>query len=82
VENAAFGRVFRIREGMSLNVRAEFQNIFNRTEVNTPSSTNPLQTQTVNPATGQTTAGFGYINTLGTTFAAQRQGMIVARFLF
>jgi hypothetical protein len=82
VENASFGRMFRIREAMSLNVRVEFQNIFNRTEVNDPSSTNPLQAQTVNSATGQTTAGFGYINTLGTTFAAPRQGMIVARFLF
>src|SRR5579875_1220647 len=81
VENLAFGRNFRIRESVSLNMRVEFQNIFNRTEVNDPNSTNPLQTQTVNSA-GQTTAGFGYINTLGTTFAAPRQGMIVARFLF
>jgi hypothetical protein len=52
--------------------------------VNNPSSSNPLQAQTrvnSNP-NSQTTAGFGYINTLGTTFAAPRQGQIVARFTF
>jgi hypothetical protein len=81
VENLALGRLFRIRESMSLNLRVEFQNVFNRTEVNNPSATNPQQAQTVNAA-GQTTAGFGFINTLGTTFAAPRQGMIVARFQF
>ena len=29
-ESLGFGRIFRIKEGMSLQVRAEFQNIFNR----------------------------------------------------
>jgi hypothetical protein len=81
-ESMAFGRAFRIREAMSLNLRVEFQNIFNRTEVNNPTATNPQATQTVNPVSGQTTAGFGYINTLGTTFGMPRQGMIVARFQF
>jgi hypothetical protein len=82
VENLALGRLFRIHESISLNVRVEFQNVFNRTEPNNPTATNPQATQTVNPATGQTTAGFGFINTLGTTFATPRQGMIVARFQF
>ena len=81
VENLALGRLFKIHESVSLNLRVEFQNIFNRTEVNNPTATNPQQAQTVN-ASGQTTAGFGYINTLGTTFATPRQGMIVARFQF
>jgi hypothetical protein len=84
VENLSLGRLFRIREKASLNVRIEFTNVFNRTEVNNPSSTNPQQTQTrvnSNP-NSQTAAGFGYINTLGTTFAAPRQGQIVARFTF
>ncbi len=81
VENLALGRLFRIRESVSLNLRVEFPNVFNRTEVNNPSATNPQQAQTVNAA-GQTTAGFGYINTLGTTFAAPRQGLIVARLQF
>jgi len=85
VENLSLGRLFRIRESVSLNLRVEFTNVFNRTEVNNPSATNPLQAQTRvsngNPIS-QTTAGFGYINTLGTTFAAPRQGQIVARFTF
>ncbi|HEY6346674.1 MAG TPA: TonB-dependent receptor [Bryobacteraceae bacterium] len=82
VENLAFGRLFRIHESVGLNLRVEFQNLFNRTEVNNPTATNPQAAQTVNSATGQTTAGFGYINTLGTTFGTPRQGMIVARFQF
>jgi hypothetical protein len=85
VENVALGRLFRIREKTSLSLRVEFTNVFNRTEVNDPSSTNPQQTQTrVNngDAHSQTTAGFGFINTLGTTFGAPRQGQVVARFTF
>ena len=81
VENLAIGRVFPIRERASFNIRVEFINIFNRTEPNDPTSTNPQAAQTVG-SNGQTTAGFGYINTLGTTFAAPRQGQVVARFQF
>ena len=81
VENLAIGRLFRIKERASLNLRIEFTNLFNRTEMNDPVATNPQLAQTRNSA-GQTTAGFGYINTLGTTFAAPRQGQLVARFQF
>ncbi len=35
-ENFAFGRQFRIHERVTLNVRAEFTNIFNRTYLNNP----------------------------------------------
>ena len=80
VENMSLGREFRIREKTSLQIRAEFTNIFNRTEINNPTSTNALATQTRNAA-GQTTAGFGYINN-GTVFSAPRQGQLVARFQF
>jgi hypothetical protein len=80
-ENLAIGRVFPIHERATLNLRIEFTNIFNRTEANDPTATNPQATQTVNAA-GQTTAGFGYVNTLGTTFGAPRQGQLVARFQF
>jgi hypothetical protein len=79
-ENLSLGRRFPIKERASLEVRAEFTNIFNRTQENDPTSTNALATQT-RSATGQTTAGFGYINT-GTTFAQPRAGQIVARFQF
>jgi hypothetical protein len=80
VENISLGRVFRVKERASLQIRAEFTNIFNRAEANNPTATNALATPTRNPA-GQTTAGFGYINT-ATTFSPPRQGQLVARFQF
>jgi len=79
-ENISLGRVFRIKERASLQIRAEFTNIFNRTEVNTPSSTNAAATQLTNSA-GQNIAGFGWINT-GTVAVQPRQGQMVARFQF
>ena len=80
VENLNFGRTFRVRERVTVNIRGEFTNIFNRTEANNPTPTNALATQTKNAA-GQTTAGFGYIN-VGTTFSAPRQGVLVGRLTF
>jgi hypothetical protein len=79
-ENMSIGRQFRIRESMILSVRAEFQNLFNRTEVNNPTVTNPQAPQTVSSA-GLTTGGFGYIN--NTSLAVPpRTGTLVARFQF
>jgi hypothetical protein len=80
MENMSLARVFHIKERATVQIRAEFTNIFNRTEVNKPTSTNALATQTRNAA-GQTTAGFGFINN-GTVFSAPRQGQLVARFQF
>jgi len=85
VENLGIGRRFSIREKASFNIRAEFTNLFNRTQMNDPASTNPQLTQTrVNNSDpqSQTVSGFGFINTLGTTAATPRQGQIVARFQF
>jgi hypothetical protein len=85
VENLGIGRLFRIREKASISVRAEFTNLFNRLEPNDPTSTNPQLAQTrVNNSDPKsaTVSGFGYVNTLGTTFAPPRQGQIVARFQF
>jgi hypothetical protein len=79
-ESLGLGRLFRIREGMTFQIRAEFSNIFNRTEVGNPTSTNVLATQTRNAA-GKTTAGFGFINTSSVALPS-RQGTIVARFRF
>jgi hypothetical protein len=79
VENVNFGRQFRIRERMSLNIRAEFTNIFNRTRFPNPTSTNVLAAQTVSGA-GLATAGFGYMNTAG--IGSPRAGQIVERFRF
>ena len=78
-ESISLARDFRIREKMNLQIRGEFTNMFNRTVLNSPTSTNALATQTTNSA-GKTTAGFGYINTANTT--GQRQGQMVARFTF
>jgi hypothetical protein len=79
-ENLSLARNFRIKERANLQIRAEFTNIFNRTEMNNPTSTNALATQSTN-SSGQTTAGFGYINT-GTVYGNPRQGQLVARFQF
>jgi hypothetical protein len=80
-EGMSLGRTFRFKEGVTLNIRADFQNIFNRTEMNTPTSTNAKATQTRNATTGVTISGFGYINPASVA-AAPRAGMIVANFKF
>jgi len=92
IENLAFGRAFRIKEGMTLNVRAEFTNVFNRAIINDPTSTNPAtpQTRIVNSdPNSETTAGFGFINngvlnqgTFATGGGQPRQGQLVGRFQF
>ena len=81
-ESMSLARNFRFSEGkMNLQVRGEFTNIFNRTQVNSPTSTNALQAQTISPTTGLATAGFGWINTT-TVAQAARTGTLVARFTF
>jgi hypothetical protein len=84
-ENFNVGRTFRITEKANLNIRAEFTNVFNRTEVNNPTSTNAGATQTCaggpcQPGS-QTTAGFGWISTASVATPA-RAGSLVARFQF
>jgi len=88
VENVAFGRIFRIKERATVNVRIEFSNAFNRYRIQDPVSTNALATQQRNPTTGQTTAGFGWVSTsfgtAGQVNASQlpRNGTVVARLQF
>jgi hypothetical protein len=77
-ESLSLGRLFHIREGMSFQVRAEFFNVFNRTYLNNPDSTNALATQS-RSAQGAVVSGFGRINT-GTTFSPPRAGQLIARF--
>jgi Carboxypeptidase regulatory-like domain len=89
-ENANLGRNFRIREGMNLQIRVEFVNIFNRTLLSNPITTNPQ-----NPVTktaGINSAGFGVINTFATAgslpttavapYLLGRTGTLIARFTF
>jgi hypothetical protein len=84
VENFAFGRIFRIKERAEFNIRIEFNNIFNRTELPNPTSTNAKLSQTV--VAGRVVSGFGAVNTssltTGTTFSPPRTGTLVARFQF
>ena len=79
-EQVSLGRAFKLRERMSLQIRAEFFNVLNRTYLANPSLTAPTQPQARNAA-GVPTSGFGYINS--TSLASQpRNGQLVARFTF
>ena len=86
-EEFNLGRTFRLKEAVSLSVRAEFFNAFNRMVLSTPSSGNPLSTQT-RDANGFTTAGFGFINTAtnlsssASGLFSQRYGQLVMRLKF
>jgi hypothetical protein len=92
-ENFNIGRTFKIREAMSLSLRAEFVNIFNRTSLPAPSSGTPLtaptcfasgnsgaQTSTC-PAGATYASGFGFEQT-ALIGGGTRTGQIVARFRF
>jgi hypothetical protein len=93
IESLSVARIFRMREGVTLQVRLELTNVFNRAYINDPTSTNPAAPQNrlggSTDANAQTTAGFGFINNAVLnqgTFAAAggqpRQGQIVARLQF
>jgi len=83
-ESMSFARTFRVKERANLQVRMEFQNIFNRTFLSVPSLANP------NLPIGTTTyvgnvinnTGFGTIATLNGVGAQPRSGQAVVRFTF
>jgi hypothetical protein len=82
-ENASFGRNFRIGEGkMNFQIRAEFQNIFNRHFYSAPSGTNPNATTTRTNPNSTLNAGFGYVSWLNGAGSNPRTGLMVARFTF
>lgn len=81
-ESLSLGRDFRIREGKTLSIRAEFSNVLNRRPVNTPSSTNAQATQQIDRQTGRTLAGFGFISPSLDQFSITRNGQLTARFRF
>jgi hypothetical protein len=88
-ENANVSRNFRLKERLTLRIRVEFTNVFNRTQLPQPSVANGLNqtfsaaptTVTIGPYTGVYSAGYGTINpTAGT--AGSRTGLLVARLTF
>ncbi|MEI9813346.1 MAG: ATP-binding protein [Acidobacteriota bacterium] len=83
-ENFNFGRNFRMgRDGkMNLQIRAEFQNIFNRHFYGQPSNGNPNTLAANNNPGGALSAGFGFVNTLNGAGSRPRTGLMVARFTF
>ena len=90
MENMNIGRTFRFREGMSVSIRMEVSNVFNRAYWGDPagvSLTNARLQQTYF-ANGNTNAGFGKVLTTGATAFGTtanllpRQGLLVARFTF
>jgi hypothetical protein len=80
-EQMNIGRRFRIKERYSLEVRAEFFNVFNRTYLANPTTTGPQSAQVRNATTGNTVSGFGYINPTS-LYMQPRNGQLVARFTF
>jgi hypothetical protein len=91
-ESMSLGRIFRVAEGKTVQIRVEFSNIFNRgfipgapapaTPVGAPDATNAKATQSSNPD-GSVASGFGRYNTaLGFSNFLPRTGTFVARFNF
>jgi Carboxypeptidase regulatory-like domain/TonB dependent receptor len=87
-EEMSLGRIFRIRERVTLQARVEFFNIFNRLVYPALSGNNPATTATVG-ANGLTTGGFGYYNVAaaanvqtGGIIPTSRNGQVVARLEF
>jgi len=77
-ENMSLGRRFTIKERFKFDIRAEFFNLFNRLNLQSPASGNPTATTTRNQ--GELSGGFGFINV--NNVGGQRNGQLVARFEF
>ncbi len=98
LENFNIGRNFRIKERMSLQIRAEFSNIFNRLQIGNPSTVSPNAPPIKSGTTGYYTSGFGTYalstiaqgsvpsttanGVVGALYSQPRQGTLVARFVF
>jgi len=84
-ENMSIARNFRFGRDSQYNLqlRAEFNNIFNRLYVPDPTSTTAGTTQTYQADGKRTSGGFGYVNMKDASVATNvRTGQIVARFSF
>jgi hypothetical protein len=84
-ENLNFGRTFRIKERVQLNVRVEFSNAFNRLQLPQPSASG-LFSQAITRQVGGVynnapTSGFGAVNPISGT-SGMRNGLLVGRLTF
>jgi len=85
-ENLNLGRTFRIKERVSLQVRVEFANAFNRLQLPNPSSAGTFGTQIVTQSApgiyqGAITSGYGAITPINGT-SGFRTGLFVGRLTF
>jgi hypothetical protein len=82
-ESLSVGRNFRLagENKVMLNVRAEFQNVFNRLFLSSPSAVNPAAPVTRNTLQ-ELTGGYGWVNSFAGAGARPRSGQIVARVTF
>ncbi len=82
-ETMNLGRSFRVKERVTLSIRADFTNIFNRTYLNNPTVTGYASALSLKKD-GTNAGGFGYINlaTTGTQLGQPRAGTIVMRLQF
>jgi len=96
-ESMSMGRLFPIaKEGrINLNIRIEFQNVFNRTFYSSPSAAFGFFLSGTNPTTpvlrfnsfengrpGALSGGYGFVNTVNGAGSQPRSGQIVARITF
>jgi len=84
VEQMSLSRNFRITDKLQLNVRAEFQNVFNRRDMEDPYYLNAKATQ-VRGDDGEDEevpkSGFGYVN-FKNTASNPRNGQVIIKLLF
>jgi hypothetical protein len=96
-ENMNLARTFHLKEGLTLQLRAEFVNVLNRTQIGNPSMLAPGATPSKN-VYSQYTAGFGVINLtvagpqtaptttqnalVGQLYQLPRTGTLIARVTF
>src|SRR5579871_3085853 len=88
-ESLALARTFSIKERVSLQIRGEFQNIFNRLFYSLPSDSGATTTTSVvghgnslSGVSGLLSSGWGFVPWLQGVGAQPRSGQLIARFQF
>lgn len=79
-EEIGVGRIFRVGEGKSIQIRGEFFNALNRVYLNSPTSGNPAASVTRNNR-NELTGGFGFINP-GSVAQPPRNAQLLLRVQF